>query len=320
MNNDILTLVEVAAYLKVNKKTVYRMLEAKQIPAFRIRSEWRFRKEAIDEWIAQGTPERDCLGRLPLPLQGKQDKPDKPASPERDWFDIPVLGRIAAGSPILAEENIEGTVRVAKDKLRNPDNVFALRVQGDSMINDGINDRDTVLIHQQPTAEDGEIVAALIDNEATLKRFYKKSGRIILKPANDTMEPITIKPDDRDFRIAGKMLMVLKPAKKPVAPIAADLTKEEIFRQLRAHQDILTKYNVRRIGLFGSYARSEQTPTSDIDFVVEFGEPDFDNFMNLNYFLEDLFGKKVEILTPAGVNGIRVKTVKDEIQRSIIYA
>jgi len=310
MNNDILTLVEVAAYLKVNKKTVYRMLEAKQIPAFRVRSEWRFRKEAIDEWIAQGTPERECLGSLPL-----QDKPDKQVSPERDWFDIPVLGRIAAGSPILAEENIEGTVRVAKDKLRNPDGVFALRVRGDSMINAGINDRDTVLIHAQPTVENGEISAVIIGEEATLKRFYKKGDQIILKPANDTMKPMTFGPEDGDIRIAGRMLMVLNQAQKPVEPIAANLTKEEIFRQLLAHQDTLTKYNVKRIGLFGSYARSEQTQTSDIDFVVEFGEPDFDNFMNLNYFLEDLFGKKVEILTPAGLS----PHIKPYIEKEIIW-
>ena len=212
--------------------------------------------------------------------------------------------------------------------MRNPDGVFALRVQGDSMVNAGINDRDTVLIRQQATAEDGEIVAALIDNEATLKQFYKKGDKIILKPANDTMEPITIKPDDREFRIAGKMLMVLKPAKKPAEPIAADLTKDEIFRQLRAHQDVLTKYNVRRIGLFGSYARGEQTPNSDIDFMVEFDLSKFGEnfkglygaFCGLSDFLENLFKKKVEILTPDSVDTIRIKEVKDEIKGSVIYA
>jgi SOS regulatory protein LexA len=310
MLSDIMTLREVADYLKVNKQTIYRMLIAKQIPSFKVRSEWRFKKEAIDEWIAQGAPERDAPGRLPL-----QDKQDKPANPERDWFDIPVLGRIAAGSPILAEENIEGTVRVARKQLRDPDNVFALRVQGESMINAGINDGDIILIRQQPTAENGEMVAVMIDNEATVKRFYLEKGKIRLQPENDTMPPIIIDPEDKNVRIAGKVEKIIKQERPKPASTVAILSKDEIFRQLRAHQDTLDKYNVKRIGLFGSYARSEQTPASDIDFVVEFGEPDFDNFMNLNYFLDDLFGKKVEILTPAGLS----PHIKHYIEKELIW-
>ena len=80
MISDIMTLREVADYLKVTKQTIYRMLNAKQIPSFKVRSDWRFRKDVIDKWIEQGTPEREGPGRLPLPLQGKQDKPDKPSS------------------------------------------------------------------------------------------------------------------------------------------------------------------------------------------------------------------------------------------------
>ncbi len=321
MNNDILTLVEVAAYLKVNKKTIYRMLEAGQIPAFKVRSEWRFRKEAIDEWIAQGTPERECLE--PLPLQDKQDQQNKPASPERDWFDIPVLGRIAAGSPILADENIEGTVRVAKKQLRNPDNVFALRVKGDSMINANINDGDTVLIHQQPIVENGEIAAVIIGEDATLKRFYKKGNHVILKSENDNMKPITLGPEDGDIRIAGRFLQVMRTEHKRSEATAGALTKDEIFRQLRAHQDTLTKYNVKRIGLFGSYARGEQKPGSDIDFVVEFDLTKFGKnfkglygaFCGLSDFLENLFGKKVEILTPESLS----PHIKPYIEKEIIW-
>jgi len=294
-----MTLQEVANYLKVNKKTIYRMVKEKQIPAFRVRSEWRFKKEAIDKWIEQGTPER---------------------------YEVPIIGRIAAGMPILAEENIEGTIPVDKQLVKNADNLFALKVQGDSMINAGINDGDIILVREQPIAENGEMVAVLIDNEATVKRFYKEDGKIILKPENDNMNPIILEPGDKNIRIAGKVEKVIK--QKHSDKTSTNLTKEEIFRQLKEHQDILKKYNVKRIGLFGSYARGEQTATSDIDFVVEFDLSKFgenfkglyEAFIELSDYLENLFGKKVEILTPSGVESIRIKKVKDEIERSIIYA
>ncbi len=81
----------------------------------------------------------------------------------------------------------------------------------------------------------------------------------------------------------------------------------------------MLKYKVNRIGLFGSFVRGEQSLKSDIDFFVDFEEPSFDNFMGLSYFLDELFGRKVEILTPAGVESIRIDHVKEEIQRSIAY-
>jgi uncharacterized protein len=98
-----------------------------------------------------------------------------------------------------------------------------------------------------------------------------------------------------------------------------ELTDKEIMRILKEHKDILREYEVERIGLFGSYVRGEQGENSDIDFLVEFKEPDFDNFMNLASYLEDLFGRKVEILTPVGIESIRIKEVKEEIKRSVIY-
>lgn len=98
------------------------------------------------------------------------------------------------------------------------------------------------------------------------------------------------------------------------------LTKEEIFDALRKHGDILLKYKVKEIGLFGSFVRGEQDDRSDIDFIANFEEPSIDNFMGLSSFLENLFGKKVEILTPAGVDSIRINHVKEEIKRSIVYA
>lgn len=98
-----------------------------------------------------------------------------------------------------------------------------------------------------------------------------------------------------------------------------NLTDNEIFRQLRENQDVLKKYRVKRIGLFGSYARGTQKKSSDIDFLVEFKKPDFDNFMDLVSFLEDLFGRRVEILTPDGVRSIRIKAIAKEIERSVVY-
>ena len=91
------------------------------------------------------------------------------------------------------------------------------------------------------------------------------------------------------------------------------LAKEEILDALRKHRDILLKYKVREIGLFGSFVRGEQVEKSDIDLIVNFEEPSIENFMGLSSFLENLFGKKVEILTPAGVDSIRINHIKVDI-------
>jgi len=98
------------------------------------------------------------------------------------------------------------------------------------------------------------------------------------------------------------------------------LAKDEILDALRKHRDILLKYKVREIGLFGSFVRGEQVEKSDIDLIVNFEEPSIENFMGLSFFLENLFGKKVEILTPAGVDSIRINHIKEEIKESIVYA
>jgi uncharacterized protein len=107
-----------------------------------------------------------------------------------------------------------------------------------------------------------------------------------------------------------------------------DLTGKEILDILREHRDILNKYKVKRIGLFGSYAKGDQRRKSDIDLLVEFDMTAFDenfrglfdNFMDLSSYLENLFGKKVDILTPVSVDSIRIKEVSEEIKRSVIYA
>lgn len=97
------------------------------------------------------------------------------------------------------------------------------------------------------------------------------------------------------------------------------LSKEEIISLLNKHREELKKYKVKRIGLFGSFVKGEQTAKSDIDFFVEFEEPVFDNFIGLSNFLEKLFKRKVEILTPAGLDSIRIEHIKEEIKRTIYY-
>ena len=102
---------------------------------------------------------------------------------------VPLIGSVAAGQPILAEENIENYFPIPVEFLPN-ESIFMLRVKGESMINAGIFDGDQVLVKQQNTARNGEIVVALLEDSATVKRFYKENGYYRLQPENDAMEPI----------------------------------------------------------------------------------------------------------------------------------
>lgn len=118
---------------------------------------------------------------------------------------VPIVGKVAAGEPILATENIEDYMSIgesffSKDSLKN-DN-FILKVQGESMVEAGINDGDYIIVSKQDTARNGQIVVAMIDGEATVKTFYKEKDYIRLQPANSTMEPIIVK----DCQIIGKVI------------------------------------------------------------------------------------------------------------------
>jgi repressor LexA len=119
--------------------------------------------------------------------------------------DVPVLGRIAAGSPILAEEHVEDVLSLPV-QLVGSGSVFALRVRGDSMIDAAICDGDYVVIRKQPTAENGEIVAALLDSEATVKTLRRVSGQVWLMPHNPAYQPI----DGNNATIMGKVVAVLR--------------------------------------------------------------------------------------------------------------
>jgi repressor LexA len=124
---------------------------------------------------------------------------------------IPVLGRIAAGQPILAVENREDSVPLRPEWLgAQGRDVFALRVSGDSMVGAHILDGDLVLVRRQETATPGEIVAALVDGEATVKRFAREGQSVVLRPEHPTMKPIVVGPDRPDFRVLGKVIGVLR--------------------------------------------------------------------------------------------------------------
>jgi repressor LexA len=122
---------------------------------------------------------------------------------------LPIVGRVRAGEPILAIENIEGYINLDQS-LISSDDVFLLRVQGDSMIDAHIQDGDFALIKPQPNAENGEIVVALVDDEATIKRIFKKRDLIRLEPANPHMEPIVVRKGERRVTLVGKVVGIFR--------------------------------------------------------------------------------------------------------------
>ena len=141
------------------------------------------------------------IGKRAIDLLAPQAKAFFP-----DARQIPILGRIPAGKPVMAEENVEGFLTVAGEIARGK--VFALKVKGDSMIEAGILDGDYVTVRCQATAENGEIVCALINGEVTLKRFFKKGDAISLKPENKNYAPMTI--SQGEFRLVGKVVGLVR--------------------------------------------------------------------------------------------------------------
>ncbi|MDI6619476.1 MAG: transcriptional repressor LexA [Clostridiales bacterium] len=121
---------------------------------------------------------------------------------KKEMIDIPVVGKVRAGEPILAVENVEDVVPLPMDFIRTNNQTFILKVQGDSMIEAGILDGDYLIVEQRNTAENGEIVVALIDDSATVKTFYKEDGYIRLQPENSSMSPII----SNDVVILGKVI------------------------------------------------------------------------------------------------------------------
>lgn len=122
---------------------------------------------------------------------------------------IPVVGAVPAGNPIDAIENIEGEIAVDTSFVPGGE-TFTLRVEGDSMVNAGIFDGDYVMVKKQKTAEKGDIVVAIIGNEATVKRYYPENGQVRLQPENDAFEPIMVDRNSPEFQIAGKVVALLR--------------------------------------------------------------------------------------------------------------
>jgi len=120
-------------------------------------------------------------------------------------FSLPLIGRIAAGQPLLAIENVEETVTLNRFK-----GCFMLRVRGDSMTGAGILDSDMVIVQPQESAQSGEIVVALLDTEATVKRLARQGEKVVLQPENARHEAIVVSPGERDFRIIGRVVGVLR--------------------------------------------------------------------------------------------------------------
>ena len=126
----------------------------------------------------------------------------------RETVNVPIIGKVSAGQPLLAVENIDGYFPIPSEYMPN-NKTFMLVVQGDSMINAGIFNGDYVIVEQQQTAENGQKVVALVEDSATVKTFYKEDGHIRLQPENDTMEPIIVE-QDQFFQILGKVIGVFR--------------------------------------------------------------------------------------------------------------
>lgn len=124
----------------------------------------------------------------------------------KEVINIPIVGRVTAGTPILAVENIEDTFTLPSNFVKHDKELFVLKVSGNSMIEIGINNGDLAIIEKAQDANNGEIVVALIDNEATIKRFFKETDYIRLQPENSSMDPIIVK----DCSILGKLVGIYR--------------------------------------------------------------------------------------------------------------
>ena len=149
------------------------------------------------------------INRSPRTSRGIEILHDESPATDSSSVEIPIVGRVAAGEPILAVQNLEGTITIDRDFIARRKDVFALRVKGDSMINAGIFDGDLVFAQQQNTAERGEIIIAKIDDEATVKYFQPQKEWIELHAANPKYQPIKVRPE-RDFSIAGRVIGIMR--------------------------------------------------------------------------------------------------------------
>ena len=128
---------------------------------------------------------------------------------EEEIVSVPILGNVAAGLPMLADEHCDQVLKLDQSLTQGLNQVFALRVKGESMINEGILENDLVIVRKQSTANDGDIVVAMVDGEATVKTFFREKDRIRLQPANDTMRPIYV-DSSQNAAIRGRVISVIR--------------------------------------------------------------------------------------------------------------
>ena len=186
--------VELAEKSQISKSSISRYLKG----------DWEGKQSAVYALAkALGVTEAWLMG-YDVPMEESTSVLPVDAEPYKPTGYMPVLGRVAAGLPIYAEENIEEYIAC---DFPNSEDYFALKVKGDSMINAGIFDGDQVLVRQQSSASNGEIVVALVEDSATVKTFYKEDGYYRLQPENDSMEPILVHDN---LKILGKVFGVFR--------------------------------------------------------------------------------------------------------------
>ncbi len=161
-------------------------------------------KRSLDALFKKG-----YLERKPMLSRGLELREVLPQAKSAAYKEIPIVGRVAAGEPIVAEQNLEGVINVDAALFRG-EGYFALHVHGDSMKNVGIYEGDIVIARQQVTAQKGDIVVAILGEEATVKRYLPQNDNIMLMPENEDYHPIIISSDVADFRIAGKVTGLLR--------------------------------------------------------------------------------------------------------------
>jgi repressor LexA len=177
---------EIAVFFKVRKPTIFDHLNALQKKGYLEKRTYRARTLVIkQDKLSPSGAEKIALGK-----QG--------------FISIPILGKIAAGTPLLAVENLEGNLKIDRSIFKNA-NSFALRVKGDSMIDAGINDGDLVIINMQPVVEQNEIAAVLLDDEVTLKYYRDNANAVTLTPANKKYKPMVIRRGTKEVRVLGKV-------------------------------------------------------------------------------------------------------------------
>ncbi|HLB95775.1 MAG TPA: transcriptional repressor LexA [Patescibacteria group bacterium] len=212
---------------------------------------------------------------------------------------IPLLGIIAAGQPIEAIQDKE-TIAVPQNKLPHSGEFYALRVLGNSMIDENIKDGDIILVKQQSVAENGQKVVALLDNyEATLKKFYKEKGYIRLQPANKTIEPIIIKKD-RGIVIQGIVIDVIK---NEEALQATELLPQKGIKKF-------STVPLNKIICGDAVSELKKFPSNSIDLVVT--SPPYDGIRKYNGFSFDLHATGKEIYRVLKEGGIAVMVIQDQ--------